>query len=260
MQPYLEFAIDLAKEAGAIMLENFKLGMKKEFKADNSPLTVTDTTINDLVIERVKSAYPGHVVLGEEANFPVDGSEYVWVVDPVDGTAPFSHGVPCFAFSLALTYKGESIVGVVNDPVMGRLLWAEKGKSAFMNGQPIKVSDSPNLAHTMLNIDGPRDDAYPEDHIRVMINERKGRITKLSSLVYGGMLVALGEYVAETSSGWYPWDIAALKVIVEEAGGKVTGLHGEEQLYDRKIQGALISNGLVHDEVLSLINMNKTAQ
>lgn len=255
MENYLEFALDLAKEAGTLMLENFKLGMKKEWKEDDSPLTITDTAINDLIIARVKATYPGHAVLGEEASFGTkEESEYMWIVDPVDGTIPFSHGVPTFAFSLALTHKGESIVGVVNDPVMGRLLWAEKGKGAFLNGDPLKVSTSRTIAHTVINVDGPQNKEFPVGNLPALINEQKGRITKFSCLVYGGMMVALGEYSAAVCTGWMPWDIAALKVIVEEAGGKVTSLYGEEQLYNQDIKGALISNGLVHGEVLNLIN------
>jgi len=253
MDAYLSFAIDLAQQAGDIMRHNFHGNMKKEWKEDDSPLTVTDTTINNLVIDQVKAQYPGHAILGEEASFSIEGADYVWVVDPVDGTIPFSHGVPTFVFSLALTYKGESIVGVVYDPIMNRLLHAEKDKGAFLNGQPLHVSTSGTLAHTVLNIDGPQSEEFPVDHMPKKIHEVKGRITKFSCLAYGGMMVALGEYSAAICTGWLPWDIAALKVIVEEAGGKVTSLYGEEQAYNKNIKGALISNGLVHDEVLHLL-------
>jgi inositol-phosphate phosphatase / L-galactose 1-phosphate phosphatase / histidinol-phosphatase len=112
---YLYFAIKIAKEAGDIMRAHFSLGMKKEWKEDNSPLTITDTAINELVIQKVKESFPEHGVLGEEASLETTDATHIWVVDPVDGTIPFSHGVPTFAFSLALVVDGVPQLGVVFD-------------------------------------------------------------------------------------------------------------------------------------------------
>src|SRR3989344_1795821 len=134
----LEFAKGIAREAGALMRQNFTLGMKKEWKDDDTPLTKTDLAINQLVLEAVQKKYPEHSYIGEEGN-NIKESEYTWVCDPVDGTIPFSHGYPTFAFSLALTKNGESILGVIYDPIMDRLVHAEKGRGAFLNGKRIAV-------------------------------------------------------------------------------------------------------------------------
>jgi len=106
MTTYEQFAKDVAKQAGKIMMENFKLGMHKEWKSDNSPVTETDLRINKLLIEGVKKYFPEHSVLGEEESNFVGDRKMVWVCDPLDGTLPFSHGVPIFTFSLALVDDG----------------------------------------------------------------------------------------------------------------------------------------------------------
>ena len=211
----LDFALKIAKQAGKIMRTNFKIGMTKTWKDDHSPLTATDLAINKLVIDSVTKIFPDHSVLAEEGSLNIKDKEYIWVCDPVDGTIPFSHGVPTAAFSLALTKNGESILGVVYDPFMNRLLYAEKGKGAFMNGQPVKVSTDATLDHTVLNVDGPiKAGYYNLFSLPGLLDAEEARITKFSCLVYGGILVAIGEYSGAVCTGKHPWDIAALKIIV----------------------------------------------
>lgn len=123
---HLDFAINLAKQAGPIIKNNFVLGMKKEIKQDKTPLTVTDLAINDLVNKAVAKMFPDHGLISEEGGF-YSGQDYTWVCDPVDGTIPFSHGVPICMFMLGLMYKGQSILGVVYDPFMDKMYYAEKG-------------------------------------------------------------------------------------------------------------------------------------
>ncbi len=252
MQNELEFAKDLAKKAGAIMRENFStasVGMKREWKDDNTPLTVTDTAINQLVIEAVSAAYPTHSVIGEEASNLKD-SEYAWVCDPVDGTIPFSHGFPTFAFSLALTKNGESILGVIYDPIMDRLLWAEKGKGAYMNGTKISVSSERALSEKSfveLNTDKRM------DSLHAYLRQKGCYAPCLYTCVYSAMLVATGEFAAAIYPYDKPWDAAAVKVVIEEAGGKVTDLEGNDQRYDGKVKGFVASNGHVHDELIAAL-------
>jgi len=253
---YLPFAISVAKEAGQIMRQHFQLGMKKEWKADHSPLTLTDVAVNKLVIDRVKVTHPDHGVLGEEASLPTT-SKHLWVVDPIDGTIPFSHGVATFTFSLALVVDGAPQVGVLYDPISERLLSAEKGRGAFLNGQPTRVSDQTELAHSVINIDGPWTEKGAASlnffNLLEPLDQQKALLTKFSCMSYGGLLVAMGEYSAALCNGKFPWDIAALKVIVEEAGGTVTDLNGNDQRYDQELYGAIISNGKVHPQLLEIV-------
>src|SRR3989338_9591130 len=124
MDESLDFAAGLAREAGEIMRQNFALGMKKEWKEDDSPITVTDIRINSLVLEAIQKKYPAHSFVGEEGSRIIE-SEYVWVCGPVDGTVPFSHGYPIFMFSLALVKNGMPIAGVLYDPILKRMFYAE---------------------------------------------------------------------------------------------------------------------------------------
>lgn len=252
---YLDFAKSIAREAGDIMRANFQLGMHKEWKEDNSPLTATDIAINDLVIKKVAEAYPDHAVLGEEASSEHSAS-HLWVVDPVDGTIPFSHGVPTFAFSLALVINGEPQVGVVYDVMSDRLLSGEKGKGAFLNDDPLSVSVAESLKHTVVGVDGPWAGTGATGvnfyDIPRLIDQAGAKIIKPSCMVYCGIMVALGEFSAAILNGHFPWDVAALKVIIEEAGGKVTNLRGEEQPYDKETFGAILSNSKVHQQMVAI--------
>lgn len=139
MNEYKDVAIELAKSAGDTMRHHFTIGMKITWKADKTPVTIADTKINALVIKVIKDTFPTHGVLGEEASDYEVGDKYLWVCDPIDGTIPYSHGIPTSVFSLALVKDGEPILGVVYDPFMERMFFAQKGEGAFMNEQIINV-------------------------------------------------------------------------------------------------------------------------
>jgi len=243
---YKTFAINLANQAGKIMRANFNLGMKKEWKKDFTPVTATDIKINKLVINQVKKYFPTHGVLGEEESYNVKGKEYLWVVDPVDGTVPFSHGFPTFVFSLALVKNGVPIVGVINDPIMKRLVWAEKGKGAFLNGKRTKVSKNSSLKKSVVAVGDKMPKAI------TYLEKKKAFNVNLYSYVYEAMLVAIGEISGAFYTYGFAHDGAAAKIIVEEAGGKATDLNGNDQRYDRKINGQLVSNGLLHRKLILL--------
>lgn len=248
MENYLAFAVDLAHQAGDIMLKNFKLGMQKEWKADNSPMTVTDHEINSLVLEAVKHTYPEHSILGEEGSFVVEGSTYTWVCDPVDGTIPFSTGVPIFAFSLALVQEGVPMVGVIFDPILNRLYTAQKGGGATLNSEPIHVSKRDSLTQALIHGDSGRLLGTMQP-----LKDAKAKVARFYCITYPCALIAAGEFDGALWGGPTAWDIAAVKVIVEEAGGKVTDLVGNEQRYDRPLNGAIISNGHLHEKLLTLV-------
>jgi fructose-1,6-bisphosphatase/inositol monophosphatase family enzyme len=247
-----ELALTLAKQAGKIIKDNFSLGMKKEWKEDNTPLTITDTEINKLVIKLVKQNFKNHSIIGEEESDYREEHEYCWVCDPVDGTIPFSHGVPTCVFSLALVHKGKPILGVVYDPFMDRMFFAEKGKGATLNGKKIKVSSESDIKKKVIGICTWSQSKYPLFRTRKELDKRYVHVMNVSSITYMGALVANGEFIATIFSGDKPHDTAALKIIVEEAGGKVTDLFGNEQRYDREIKGHIISNSLVHQELVNL--------
>ena len=254
----LPFAVALARDAGAIMRDNFALGMRREWKSDNTPVTDTDLKINDLVVSRIQERFPDHGVLSEERGTVREGAEYVWVCDPVDGTLAFSHGLPTSAFSLALTRQGRSILGVAYDPQMDRLVAAAEGRGATLNGQPVRVSTNDSLAQAVIDIEGASRGQRDLHALAPALRGRGAKVPTIYSMVYSGLLVAAGEFAAVVFGNDTAWDVAALKVIVEEAGGRVTDLYGSDQRYDRPLRGALVSNGHVHDQILALLDAKTT--
>lgn len=252
-QEYLEFAKDIARYAGKIMLKYFNQDNGASYKGDKTIVTLADTEINSYLIKKVKEKYPDHAVDGEEEQF--GESKYKWVCDPVDGTAMYARHIPVAVFSLALVVNGESIIGVVYDPFTDSLYTAIKGQGAFKNDERIKVND-----YTLEDIRTVcHCDMWSKAKYNICnVYEELRKITRLNdigSITRASCCVATGDYSLTIFTGTEHkhCDIAAVKVIVEEAGGKVTDLFGNEQRYDKSIKGALISNGKVHNEVVEVI-------
>jgi len=260
VEEYLEFAKKLAKEAEEIALYYFGFEIENTWKGDNTPLTKADTEINDLVIKRVNESFPEHSIHGEEKSQRKEGSKYIWVCDPIDGTMPFSNGLPIFTFSLALVDQksGLPILGVVNDPMMKNMYWAYKDGGAYRNNERISVAQNTTLHNTYLNIDGSgRNLNFSNLPLLKSASEKKCKVMKLLSVIYGGVQVANGKFVGTVFYGEYPHDVATLKIIIEEAGGKVTDLEGNERRYDKNGLGCVASNGLLHAEILEIVKSGK---
>ena len=222
--------------------------MEKTWKSDDTPLTKTDLAVNKLVLDELSKNFPTHGIIAEEESLKKN-SEYQWVCDPLDGTVPFSHGYPIFTFALALVKNGEPIMGIIYDPILDRLFYAEKGKGAFLNDKKIKVSDQKRLNdYSIIELN-----VY-EKLVKLpeILLAQGCYIASFVSACYASSLVAAGQFVANIYDYKNPWDGAAVKLIVEEAGGKVTDIFGKDQRYDRKINGFIASNGFVHQELVEL--------
>lgn len=264
-QKELEIATQLATEAGKIMLGYFNSAASNPtVKSDRTIVTKADTDINARIIEVLSKETPGYSIWGEEESLIIDDAKYTWVCDPVDGTMPFSKAIPISTFSLALIDEnGRSVLGVVYDPFQDRLFEAISGKGAYLNGTKVNVSEKAELDGAYIdeelwinheeevNFDNPKD----------ILNKAGAKVTTLCSAVITGCFVAKGAYEAMIFGQGKPEDIAALAVIVTEAGGKVTDLFGNEQRYDTNIKGAVVSNGLLHDSICEVLkNINYTSK
>lgn len=253
-EKYLEFAKDIAYKAGEIMLKYFKGDNGASYKFDQTIVTKADTEINAYLVDKVKQSFPTHSVDGEEEQF--GESTYVWVCDPVDGTAMYARHIPVAVFSLALVANGVSEVGVVYDPFTNNLYSAIRGQGAYKNNKKISVNDIKlDDMKSVSNFDmWPKADYNIYDSIKEL--GKKTYFVSIGSVIRACMCVANGDFNLAIFPGTTHknCDIAAAKVIVEEAGGKVTDFFGNEQRYDRDIRGAIISNGIVHSEVLSVLN------
>jgi myo-inositol-1(or 4)-monophosphatase len=261
MNDYLLFAQKLARDSGKIMRDYF-LVVDRTWKEDATPLTKADTEINDLVISRVQESYPDHSIHGEERS-DYKNSPFMWVCDPVDGTLPYSSGIPASTFSLALVIDGVSTVGVVYDPFNDRLFYATKGHGAFMNDQPIHVSGQTTLENAVVDVEGLYGfELNPEvplsNSFRDALIDEGVKPMQLWSSILPSALVAQGTFAAVIMNGTSVQDGAAIKVIVDEAGGMVTDMYGNEQRYDEPARGFIASNGLIHDQLVKIVAANRS--
>lgn len=253
----LKLAKQLAAEAGQIMLKYFNTAASNpQLKSDKTIVTKADTEINEMVITMLNERTPTYSVWGEEQSAIIKDAAYTWVCDPVDGTQPFSKAIPISTFSLALVdKKGRSVLGVAYDPFQDRLYEAVAGSGAYLNGTKIAVSEKADLDNACID-----EELWINHQEKVTFNDPKDvlnkqgvKVTTLCSAVIAGCFVAQGSYDAMMFGQGKPEDIAALSIIVAEAGGKVTDLFGNDQRYDRNIKGAIVSNGLIHDDLVAIV-------
>lgn len=221
----------------------------------NNLVTAADHASEDAILEVIRNAYPGHSILTEETGAIEQYSEYKWIIDPIDGTVNFAHGIPLNCVSIGVEYKGDLILGMVYNPHMNELFFAESGKGATLNEQPVKVSNEKDAMKSCL-VTG-----FPYTYIQ----QNNGPIEVFSRFVregvplrrLGAAAIDLCWVAAGRFDGFYehhlqPWDSAAGFLIVEEAGGKVTDFEGRRYSpYHPKI---LATNGLIHEQMLNMIN------
>jgi histidinol-phosphatase len=250
----LGFALELADLADGISLDYFRRlgGLRVERKPDASPVTEADTRIEQRLRERIGAAWPADAAVGEEFGASGERARRRWIIDPIDGTRKFVRGLPGFATLLALEDAGEMVVGVVSAPALGRRWWAARGQGAFADdGRPVRVSGVAELGEAHLLHGGI------EGFVRT------GRLAGLAALAVRGWatagygdfwihaLVAEGAAEAAFEAEVALWDVAAVQVIVEEAGGRFTDLRGRPTAAGGS---ALSSNGRLHDEVLRVLS------
>ncbi len=255
--PSTLFLLELADKAAAMMRVAYRPGgQPAESKSDGSAITEIDRAINQMVIDEVAQHFPDHEVLGEEASSDISRSDKLFVVDPIDGTRMFAIGCPVFSFSAAVVEGGTPVAGVVKNPMAQRTLVAEKGLGAWLveEDKKISVNQVTDLNRIFVEL------ASREIDIRTALRKHNARAFDLRATVEAGALVAIGGTDASIFTGKGAHDIAALKIIVEEAGGKVTDLAGREQRYDQPINGAIVSNGHLHDQLVELVSKSRQTE
>ncbi|MCP4305734.1 MAG: inositol monophosphatase [bacterium] len=255
MNEYLETATELALQASQIMLDHFDSGVTVNIKADNTPVTVADEKINQLVIDRITVQYPAHGVIGEEASVEKPDATHQWVCDPIDGTLPYTLGIPTNVFALALVEDGDPIVAVIADPYLQRVYSATLGEGAFCNERPLAISTRSSLVGAIMNVSGRsgRRAAVLGGPVYADLEKSGAHMMHHSSMIYEAALVAAGAFDAAIFTKRTPWDAAAGALLVTEAGGVVTDVNGRGQRYDRPLNGTIFSNGVLHDEVLQIV-------
>lgn len=249
-QKELEFAKSMAIEAGEVMKKYYHADQSVELKDDSTPVTIADREINDLLIQQVKDEYPEYGVLGEEASWE-EGREKLWVCDPIDGTPAFIYHIPTSMFSLALVIDGKPVMAVAFNAFTGDIYEAVKGQGTLRGGEPIHVSE--RTWGKGMRLAGSSDGSVDGLSTKSDLIEQGIKVIHSFGAVFKGCLIAEGSLDGRVFMHDGAHDIAAVKLIVEEAGGKVTDLDGNEQRYDRPINGAVMSNGVIHNELLQLV-------
>lgn len=256
---YMETAIEAAKEAGRLQLQALGKAHHIEYKGAANIVTEVDKQSEAVIINRIRKEFPCHDTLAEEGSDKKTNSEWLWIIDPLDGTVNYSHGYPLFAVSIALQYKGEVIAGVVFEPNRNELFTAEKGGGAFLNGRRISVSKTAELQNSLLDTGF----AY-----NVHLGEKNNNLNHFSDFLLKAQAVrrdgAAASDLCYVAAGRFdgfwelylqPWDIAAGQLIITEAGGRVSAFDGSPlDIYGKEI---VASNGLVHEQMLKVLCQNR---
>lgn len=227
---YLERAINWAREVGELQLSYLGKGLRITEKGLKTNLvTEVDERSEAIIKERIKTEFPGHGLLAEEGGSLQNDQGYRWIVDPLDGTSNYAHGLPIFGISIALEYKDEVVVGVVYMPVLNELFTAVKGQGAYLNGTALQVSGIKELERAYLATGFPYDRVVDPDNNLANFTRLKTRvqgIRRMGSAAYDLANVAAGRYDGYWELKLNPWDIAAGVLLVKEAGGIVTDFTG----------------------------------
>lgn len=255
----ISVAIEASRKAGELLRERIGRAGRIDRKGGEATNLVTDADRNaeKIIVETLRSHFPDHGFLAEESGATRRDSEYCWIIDPLDGTTNFAHGLPIFCTSIALEVRGDIVLGVVYDPMRNELFRAEKGNGAYLNDSRIEVSRTSRLAESLLVTGFPYNvRSNPRNAIQhfsqFLIRTRAVR--RLGSAALDLCYVAAGRFDGFWEVFLNPWDMAAGVLLVQEAGGVFTDLEGHPSTVHEST--LLVSNGHIHDAMVQVLKEN----
>ena len=251
----------IAREAGGLLREFYRRGVRMEYKGDVDLVTEADRASEKLITERLRTALPGHGVYGEEGTRAGLGAEYRWYVDPLDGTTNFAHGFPVFCVVLGCEHRpaglapeqdGEMVAGVIYDPLRDELFSAARGLGARLNGEPMRVSRTKKLQESLIATGFPSQKRHrsPNVHFYQEFTLRSHGVRRAGSAALDLAYVAAGRIDGYWEFKLNPWDTSAGFLVVEEAGGRITHFDGGKFTLDSR--EIFATNGLIHGEMQEL--------
>jgi myo-inositol-1(or 4)-monophosphatase len=260
----LETAIEIAREAGAIVREDFpQAGLDRvHFKGAVNPVTETDTAAESLILGRLRETFPDHRILAEESGGDKwrTGSSPIWLIDPLDGTNNFAHGFPHVGVSLALLADGQPVVGVVYDPLRNEMFTAAAGDGTRLNGEPVRTSGVETLADAFLATGFPYDRRTAQDNNVERLDHflrRSQGVRRAGAAVLDLAYVACGRFDGFWEIRLHPWDVAAGILLVREASGDVTDFKSRPNCLSG--EQIVASNGQIHEQILDVIRKGNSA-
>ena len=248
--------INIAKEAGEVIRNGFGENLKIEFKTgENNLVTNIDKAAEKIILDFIKLEYPHHSIIAEESGTKFNSSDYTWVVDPLDGTTNFAHGLPIFAVSIGVQKKDEIVAGVIYDVMNDKIYSAEKGAGTYVNGKRSMVTKNGNLAESLVVTGFPYNIEKDLDETMRIFKQfllETRAVRRLGSAAIDFCYVAAGVFDGFWERGLNPWDVCAGLLLVKEAGGKISDFSGKSINIDSN--QFLATNGAIHDEMLKVIN------
>lgn len=252
----MEYAVlkELVKEAGVIFREGFKKSKSITFKSDIDLVTQYDLQIELFLKERLSVAFPEHTLVGEETSENITYPDRAIYIDPIDGTTNFIHGIPFCAISIGIWEDAQPVAGVVYNPILDELFYAEAGKSATLNDERIHVTDTNTLKNSLIatgfpytKVDRGQDLEWVLQTMALILPETRD-VRRLGSAAMDLCYVAKGTFDGYYEIDLKPWDVSAGILILSEAGGQVSRVDGEAYTLDERILVA--SNGNIHDSLV----------
>jgi myo-inositol-1(or 4)-monophosphatase len=249
-------AISLARDAGRILRRRFRTAVRVTVKGPADIVTATDVEVQALIVRRIRRRFPAHGILAEEGLDATAGTEWRWIVDPLDGTKNFAHGIPSFCVSIAAERGGRVELGVVLDPIHDELFAAARGCGAWCNGRPISVSEVSRIEAAFLGTGLPHSVRRFAGSVGRTFTRFAARSLGVRDRGVGALdlcYVACGRFDGYWEIDQSPWDIAAGGLIVEEASGRMSNFRGEP--FDIFGGETVASNGKIHDQILAVLAM-----
>jgi len=252
MDSFLEAAQEIAREAAALLTGYFERRVGFRLKGEFDLVTEADVSSEKLVMERLAARFPTHAVVAEEGGGHEGKSEYRWYVDPLDGTTNFAHGFPVFCVSMGLERAGEMVAGVIYDPTRDEMFTAERGAGAYLNNRRIRVSQVSRLMDSLVTTGFPSRKRHQNVNVHFyhQLAMATHGVRRPGSAALDLAYVACGRLDAFWEFGLNPWDMAAGVLLVTEAGGSRSDMHGAP--HGLKSPHLLVDNGLIHEEILEL--------
>ena len=261
MQPTLSYVENLARQAGAILSAGYNTEHQVGYKGVIDLVTEVDHQSEKFLLGEIQKDFPGHHIFSEETGIIQGNDEDVWYVDPLDGTVNYAHHIPIFCVSIGYAAHGTVKLGAVYDPMRDEMFLAERGKGAFLNGRPLRVSSVTELQRSLL-VTGFPYNAWdtPQDNFAnfVKFGKLSQGVRRLGSAAIDLCYVAAGRFEGFWEMALNPWDVAAGGLIAEEAGARVTNVNGESD-YISPPQSVVASTPGIHTRMLEELNGNRSA-
>ncbi len=253
--PMLAAAISAAGKAGESLRSHFRKKVSVQTKSLANFVSEADTAAERIIVDRIRESYPAHALLAEEGHHALSDAEHLWVIDPLDGTSNFLHGIPNFAVSIAYLHRGQAAVGVIYNPISDDWFYAVRGQGAWQNGERLSVNQESSLADTMVAVgfyyDRGRMMEATLEAIGDFFRQNVHGIRRFGAAALDLAQLARGDYGVFMEFNLQPWDHAAGVLLVHEAGGRVTDCR-DQSLPVQQPSSLLATNGLLHDAALAI--------